>query len=64
VFGWQTAKKKRPDILGGVGPLRPYPVAFGGHPRSYAILTTGLMQDSFHMERVGTISDMVIASFV
>ena len=63
VAGRQTAKKKRPDTLGGVGPLSPYPVAFGGYPRSYAILTTGLME-GFIMERVGTLSDMVIASIV
>jgi len=29
---------------------------------SFALLTTGLMEDSFHLERVGTLSDMVIAS--
>jgi hypothetical protein len=49
--------------LGGVGPLSPYPVAFGGYPRSYAILTTGLLE-AFIMERVGTLSDIVIASIV
>jgi CubicO group peptidase (beta-lactamase class C family) len=29
---------------------------------SFALLTTGLMEESFHLERVGTLSDMVIAS--
>jgi CubicO group peptidase (beta-lactamase class C family) len=31
---------------------------------SFALLTTGLMEDSYHLERVGTLSDMVIASMV
>ena len=29
---------------------------------SFALLTTGLMEDSFHLERVGLLSDMVVAS--
>jgi CubicO group peptidase (beta-lactamase class C family) len=34
------------------------------HELSFALLTTGLMEDSFHIERVGILSDMVIASIV
>ena len=29
---------------------------------SFALLTTGLMEDSLHLERIGTLSNMVIAS--
>lgn len=51
-----------PQSFGGVGAGS---TAFWVDPErelSFALLSTGLMEDSFHIERVGALSDMVIAS--
>jgi len=53
-----------PRTFGGIGAGS---TAFWVDPErelSFVLLTTGLMEDSFHLERVGTLSDMVIASIV
>jgi CubicO group peptidase (beta-lactamase class C family) len=53
-----------PQTFGGVGAGS---TAFWVDPKadlSFALLTTGLMEDSFHLERVGSLSDMVIASMI
>src|ERR1700736_1320818 len=50
------------QAFGGIGAGS---TAFWVDPKrelTFALLTTGLMEDSFHLERVGTLSDMVVAS--